>query len=449
MNKQTKQNAVSKNSNPRLAAVYALVRVIQNGESLSQVLPNVLSQMTDKRDRGFAQHLIYGTLRNFQYLGAIGRQLLNKPLREKDQDINYLLYTALYQILHLDVPHHAAVSEAVNLSVKLKKDWAKGVLNGSLRRFLREKDQILSQLPNYPDVNFSHPKWLVNQFKNAYPNEFTQIMQENNSEPKIFLRVNKMLQTRDEFLAKLAAEGFEASAHPLNEIGVVLEQNADISALPTYEAGGFSVQDIAAQFAGIILNPAPNSRVLDACAAPGGKTTHLLEVANNQLDLLALEIDPNRIDRLEENLERLNLNASVQVGDASNQIWFEGEKFDKILLDAPCSATGIIRRQPDIKFHRTEEDIAELNRTQAKILANLWQVLKPGGQLLYATCSILPSENKTQIKKFLEKTPDAKLTELNLPKELACSQAGEIGCQILPGEFGMDGFYYALLTKQA
>lgn len=438
----TEQNF--KDANPRRASLNALLRVIQKGESLSQVLPDTLNQITDKRDRGFAQHLIYGVLRNYHYLGAIRDLLVTKPLREKDQDIELLIAMALVQILYLDTPNHAAVSEAVNLSQKLKKVWAKGLINGALRRFIREQESLLKQIPQQPHIIYSHPKWLVNQYQNAYPSNFESILLENNQVPNLSLRVNTRVQTRDELLALLSAQEIEVEAHPLSPVGIELKQNVDISQLPTYEQGGFSVQDVAAQQAALLLNPQPGMRILDACAAPGGKTTHLLEHADNQAWLLALEKDPARIGRLDENLTRLQLKAEIKVADAADhQAWWDGEFFDQILLDAPCSATGIIRRHPDIKFHRREEDITALNRLQADILDSVWTTLKPGGVLLYATCSVLPSENRKQIETFLQRTADASLQ----PLDVTWGQ-GDIGRQILPGESGMDGFYYAMLSKK-
>ena len=435
---------MSQGVNPRRAALNALLRVLQKGQSLSQVLPDTLAQIDDKRDRGFAQHLIYGTLRHYHTLAAIRDLLVTKPLKAKDQDIDLLMLMALLQILYLDTPDHAAVSETVSLSQKLKKPWAKGLLNGVLRRFLREKSSLLKQIPQRPDVQYSHPKWLVNQLQNAYPMQLESILEQNNQAPGLSLRVNTRMQSREQLLEKLQAAGIEAQAHPLSPVGIEIQQAVDIPSLPSYNQGGFSVQDIAAQQAALLLDPKPGMRLLDACAAPGGKTTHLLEHCNNQAWLLALEKDADRIGRLEDNLKRLNLTADVKVADAADhQAWWDGEYFDQILLDAPCSATGIIRRHPDIKFHRREEDIAALNQLQAQILDSVWQTLKPGGLLLYATCSVLPSENRKQIEAFLERTENAELRPM-----LVNWGHGDIGRQILPGESGMDGFYYALIGKK-
>lgn len=430
--------------NPRRAALKALLLVVQKGQSLSQALPLAWQGMDDRRDRAFVQNLVFGCLRWYDRLAAIRAQLVSKPLKTKDEDINLLILLALYQLLYLDTPEHAAVSETVNLSQKLKKPWARGLLNGVLRQFLRDQTQILANLPNNLVVQSAHPQWFIDQLKQAYPQTYQQILEQNNLAAPLTLRVNTRVQTRDQLLEKLQQAGFEAKAHPLSPVAISIDQAGDISRLPTFEQGGFSVQDVAAQQAALILQPQAGMRLLDACAAPGGKTCHLLEYCDNQAWLLALEKEADRLPRLEQNLQRLQLTANTQVADASDcASWWDGEAFDQILLDAPCSATGIIRRHPDIKRHRRPEDIDALCLTQAQLLDQLWQTLKPGGQLLYATCSVLPQENANQIQAFLARQPEAVLNELNVEWG-----QGAIGRQILPGEFGMDGFYYALLQKR-
>lgn len=429
--------------NPRRAALDAILQVTEHGHSLSQVLPDTLNRITDRRDRGFAQHLIHGTLRWYQRLVAIRQQLVTKPLKNKDEDINTLILLALFQLLYLDTPAHAAVSETVALSQKLKKPWARGFLNGVLRTFVREQADILAKISNTPAVQFSHPQWLVDKLQAAYPSQFETILQQNNQPPGLVLRVNTRVQTRDALLAKLESQGIKAKAHPLTAVGIEMEDGADITALPSFEQGGFSVQDAAAQQAALILQPQAGMRILDACAAPGGKTCHLLEACDNQAWLLALEKEPNRMPRLQQNLARLDLSAHTQVADAAElDSWWDGQLFDQILLDAPCSATGIIRRHPDIKHHRREADISALTEIQAHLLDKLWRTLKPGGVMLYATCSILPDENTNQIQAFLQRQTDAQIQPIT-----AEWGQGDIGKQILPGDAGMDGFYYALLRK--
>ena len=440
-------NAATQAPNTRFVALRILQAVLDNGRSLSQALPEGLAQFQDTRERAFAQNLVIGTLRWQIRLQAIVNQLVKKPFKAKDQDIARLIQLGLYQILYLKVPEHAAVGETVALTSKLRKGWAKGVVNGTLRNFIRNQDAILAEVDLKPAQKYAHPQWLFKKLRKAYPEHWTEILQANNQEPPLFLRVNPLVQSRADFLHKLQAEGIAAEPHLYSPQAVKLQQRRDITQLPTYESGGFSVQDVAAQQAALLLNPQPGERILDACAAPGGKTTHLQELAQNQAELTALEIAPERLERLSENLYRLGLEATVKQGNAAHpESWWDGHGFDKILLDAPCSATGIIRRHPDIKHHRTAEDIDHLTQLQAEILKTQWSLLKPGGQLLYATCSILPEENGHQLAQFLTETEDAECVLLQTPWGQDFNLPGK---QILPGEAEMDGFYYCLLQKRA
>lgn len=446
----TAPNAVTQNNplNSRFIALKICLTVIEHGRSLSQTLPEGLAQFSERRERNFTQNLVLGTIRWQGRLEAIRAQLLKKKLKTKDEDINQLILLGLYQIIYMDTPEHAAVSETVAVVQKLKKPWAKALINGVLRNFLRNQEEICAEADLKPAQKFAHPQWLFKKLRKAYPDDWQSIMQANNEIAPLTLRVNSMQQSREAFLKSLESADIKASLHPLAPQGIQLEQSTDISALPSYEEGGFSVQDGAAQQAANILQPQSNEHILDACAAPGGKTTHLLELSNNQAKVLALEVEPERIDRLAENLYRLDLEADYQVGDASQpEQWWDGLPFDKILLDAPCSATGIIRRHPDIKQHRTEEDITALVETQAEILEALWPTLKTGGQLLYATCSTLPDENTQQMAAFTAKHQDAKVIELNLPESVTFDTPGY---QYLPGRpqtHPMDGFFYCLLEK--
>ncbi len=440
--------------NSRFVALKICLNVIEHGRSLSQSLGEGLAQFQDRRERSFTQNLVLGTLRWQLRLEAIRDSLVKKRLRDKDEDVNQLILIGLYQIIYMDTPEHAAVSETVNLTKKLKKPWAKGFVNGVLRNFLRDQEGITAAVDVKPAHKYSHPQWFTKTLRKQYPDHWQAILEANNLPAPINLRNNQMHQTRDELLALLTKEGIEAFAHPFCDNGIQLAQSADISQFPTFEAGGFSVQDAAAQQAAALLNPQKGMHILDACAAPGGKTCHLLERVDNQARLFALEKEPERIERLSENLYRLDLTADIEVGDASApDDWWNGELFDQILLDAPCSATGIIRRHPDIKWHRTPEDIEALVILQDEILTALWNTLKPGGTLLYATCSVLPQENSEQVKQFLDKTPNASETPLTV--DWGMTPNSGIGRQILPGNqaeqahSNMDGFYYALLQKEA
>lgn len=436
----------------RFIALKICLTVIEQGRSLSQSLNEGLAQFDDRRERAFAQNLVLGTLRWQLRLEAIREQLLKKPLKAKDTDLNQLICLGLYQILYMDTPEHAAVSETVQLTKRLKKPWAKALVNGVLRNFLRDKDAICSEVDKKPAYCYSHPQWFTKAMRQAYPDDWQAILTANNQPAPLTLRVNCLQQTRDQLITQLSEVGVSASPHPFAPQGILLEHSTDVSQLPTYESGGFSVQDGAAQMAALLLNPTPQEHILDACAAPGGKTGHLLELSQNQAQVFALEKEPSRIDRLSENLHRLSLTPSaIDQGDAADltALWPDIQ-FDKILLDAPCSATGIIRRHPDIKWHRTPEDISALTELQSHILKSVWSRLKPGGLLLYATCSVLPQENRLQMAQFLEHTDDAAEMSYLInqhPVEWGRPFGGP-GLQILPGLANMDGFYYCLLRKK-
>lgn len=431
--------------NTRFVALKMSLSVIEHGRSLSQVLAEGLAQFSDRRERAFTQNLVLGTLRWQERLAAIRAHLLKKPLKAKDEDLNQLILIGLFQLLYLDTPPHAAVSETVALTQKLKKPWAKALVNGILRNFIRDADAIEAEVDLKPAYKYSHPQWFTKAMRKAYPDHWQAILTANNQPAPLSLRVNQRQLTRDEFKARLDTLEIVSQESLYSPAGLILQQSLDVSQLPGFEEGDFSVQDVAAQQAGYLLTPKPGEKILDACAAPGGKTTHLLELADNQLTMLALEKEPERTERLSENLYRLQLESEVEVGDASQPAdWWDGELFDSILLDAPCSATGIIRRHPDIKWHRTAEDIDALVETQASILKALWPTLKPGGKLLYATCSVMPQENGDQMRSFLADTPTAR--EIPLAVDWGLEQPLP-GRQILPETGGMDGFYYCLLQK--
>ncbi|MDG6778942.1 16S rRNA (cytosine(967)-C(5))-methyltransferase RsmB [Thiomicrorhabdus sp. zzn3] len=430
----------------RLIALRVCLAVMEEGRSLSHALPPALAQLEDRRERSFAQNLIMGTLRWQARLAAIRDQLLNKPLKAKDEDINQLILLGLYQLLYMETAEHAAVSETVSLTQSLKKPWAKGLVNGVLRRFIREQQAICDAVDVKPAHRTSHPQWLVRTLRKAYPQQWEAILEANNQPAPLTLRINPLQTSLKTLQQAFAEQEIESTPHPHASQALVLEKSGDVTQFPGYDEGAFSVQDPAAQQAAYLLQPKANEHILDACAAPGGKTTHLLELSNNQARVFALEKEVERIERLAENLHRLELQADYQVGDASQpDDWWNGELFDKILLDAPCSATGIIRRHPDIKWHRTEEDIEQLVMTQAAILKALWPLLKPGGQLLYATCSVLPQENTLQMQQFLQQEKSARVIPIDATWGLTFDTSP--GRQILPGENGMDGFFYCLLGK--
>jgi 16S rRNA (cytosine967-C5)-methyltransferase len=432
---------VSKNSNVRAAAARCLAPLMRQQASLSEHFEESIASIVE-RDRPLFHELCYGTLRYFHKLEAIAARLLEKNLRAKDSDVKALLLIGLHQLIHLRTPDHAAISESVSATKALKKPWAKGLINASLRRFTREQDDLLTTLENNDDYRFSHPSWLVEAIKLAWPEHYKAILEANNLSAPLCLRVNEKIISRHDYLASLKDKSIEAAALA-NQQGLRLTQRHEITSLPGFNKGWFAVQDEAAQYCAEFLKPQDGDKVLDACAAPGGKSAHLLERA--KIDLSCLELDPKRMRRVEENLQRLGHQAKLIVGDASRpELWWDGKPFDRILLDAPCSATGVIRRHPDIKLLRRESDISELARIQSEILTASWSLLRCGGYLLYATCSILPEENDHRIQAFLDTHKDAELVAI---PDVGHGLSSQYGRQLFPAANGHDGFYYSLLKK--
>jgi len=428
----------------RVAAASVLLSVTRDGVSLNQCLPELAAQVAE-RDRPLLQELCYGTLRWYPRLNALLSELLEKPFRAKDRDIHVLLACALYQLMETRIPDHAAVNETVAALKKLKKPWAKGLVNGVLRRFIRERDSLDTQLADKGAYLHAHPKWLCKRIEQAWPQQAAAIFAANNHPGPMTLRVNQQRLSRDEYLATLQAANIAAKATPLSEDGVQLLKATGVDAIPGFAEGQLSVQDEAAQLAAQLLQLEPGQRVLDACCAPGGKTCHILEREPRLAELVALDIDDSRLERVRENFERLNVQASLVAADAAATVeWWDGQPFDRILLDAPCSATGVIRRHPDIKLLRKPDDIARLAELQAELLDALWPLLKSGGKLLYATCSILPEENDTSIAGFIARQSDVEV--IDIAAEVGMQTP--LGRQLLPVIDGHDGFYYALLAKK-
>jgi len=429
----------------RLAAVRVLQQVIDEGQSLSAQLAQILPRV-DANDRGLVQEICYGVLRWLPQLDAILEKLLKKPVKRKDIDVELLLLVGIYQLQHLNLPDYAAISETVDVTHKLRKQWAKGLVNGVLRNFQREGEKIVTGIIAYGESDESkylHPQWFIGKLKKSWPEHWQQILEANNRRPPLTLRVNRLEGERAAFCSRLDEAGIEYQISPFSRSALTLSKPISVEKIPGFMEGSASVQDGAAQLAAELLAPEAGERILDACAAPGGKTAHLLEIAP-ECELTALDQDPLRLERVEENMERLGLTAQVIVGDASKpDEWWDGEAYDRILLDAPCSATGVIRRHPDIKVLRHPDDIDTLVVLQKRILDALWALLKPGGQLLYATCSVLPQENSKQIDDFIERTPDIEV----IPIEAEWGHQSGVGRQIFPGEGEMDGFFYAMLRK--
>lgn len=426
--------------NTRLVAAQVLSRVLQDGQSLTTALETALQTVESDKDRAFIQALCYGICRTYHRLDFILSQLLAKPL--KDLDVKALALVGLYQLRHMRVKPHAAVSETV-LAAR-KKPWAKALLNALLRTYLREQDRLEQKADNMQQAAVSHPDWLVRQIEQDWPQQAQDIFLENNQQPPMALRVNLTRHSTDQYLQQLNEQGIMATPVSFCPSAIILDKPVAVDLLPGFAEGWVSVQDTAAQLAADLLDVKPGHRVLDVCAAPGGKAAHILEHQPQLQELVAVDIDTSRMQRVNDTLQRLKLSAKLVVGDASNpQDWWDGQLFDRILLDAPCSALGVIRRHPDIKLLRRADDIKPLQALQKSILHAIWPLLAPGGILLYATCSVLKQENEQQIAAFLAEHANA----AELPINADWGLAGSHGRQILTGESAMDGFYYARLGK--
>lgn len=431
--------------NPRLAAAKALTAVLNGKASLNSSLPLQLDKV-EARDRGLTQDLAFGTARWYPRLSALANKLLQKPFKAADADVEALLLVGLYQLLYTRVPAHAAIGETVGCADKLKKPWAKGLLNAVLRNAQRDSEALLAELEHDPVVRTAHPRWLQKSLKAFWPEQWEAICAANNAHPPMILRVNRRHKTRDQYLQLLAESDVQAQPCVYSRDGIVLAEACDVRNLPGFAEGWISVQDEAAQLAADLLDLAPGQRVLDACCAPGGKTCHILEAEPQLTGVVAVDLEAKRLVRVRENLERLGLSAELIAADGRDTAtWWDGKPFQRILLDAPCSATGVIRRHPDIKLTRQPDDIAALANLQGELLDAMWQTLEVGGILLYATCSTLPTENTEVIEAFLARTPGAR--ELDIAGQFGIKQPH--GRQLLAQEGGHDGFYYAKLIKIA
>jgi 16S rRNA (cytosine967-C5)-methyltransferase len=424
------------------AAAATVVGEVLDGRSLKLALPPYLERVS-ARDRGLLQELSYGTLRLSPRLLAFLQLLLAKPLRERDRDIQGLLLCGLYQLEATRIPDHAAVAATVEATRALNKPWARGLCNAVLRRFQRERSQLLGALSEAEAR--AHPAWLYRMIQLQWPAAAAAIVDANNRQPPMTLRVNGARLSRDAYLATLAEQGIAARAGTLSPQAVCLARPADVDELPGFAAGLVSVQDEAAQLAAPLLQAAPGERVLDACAAPGGKACHMLELQPRLARLVAMDADGQRLQKVQDNLRRLGLEGDTLAGDATHpppRLARAG--FDRILVDAPCSAAGVIRRHPDTKLLRRAGDIPRCARQQLAILSGVWPLLKTGGRLLYATCSILEEENSQVVQRFLATNPGAAL----LPLAGEWGEETPCGRQLLPTAEGSDGLFYALLEKQ-
>ncbi|CBG91229.1 16S rRNA (cytosine(967)-C(5))-methyltransferase RsmB [Citrobacter rodentium] len=429
---------MNKKLNLRSIAAQAVEQVVEQGHSLSNVLPPLQQKVSDK-DKALLQELCFGVLRTLSQLEWLIGKLMSRPMTGKQRTLHYLIMVGFYQLLYTRIPPHAALAETVEGAVAIKRPQLKGLINGVLRQFQRNQDALLAEFA-HSEARFLHPSWLLKRLQKAWPEQWESIVEANNQRPPMWLRVNRTHHTRNAWLALLEEAGMKGFTHPDYPDAVRLDTPVPVHALPGFDKGWVTAQDASAQGCVAFLAPQNGEQILDLCAAPGGKTTHILEAAPDA-KVLAVDVDEQRLSRVYDNLKRLGMNATVKQGDGRYPLqWCGEQQFDRILLDAPCSATGVIRRHPDIKWLRRDRDIAELAALQAEILDAVWPHLKPGGTLVYATCSVLPEENSQQIKAFLQRTADATLSETGTP-ELP-------GLQNLPGAEEGDGFFYAKLIKK-
>ncbi|PCS23317.1 16S rRNA (cytosine(967)-C(5))-methyltransferase RsmB [Candidatus Enterovibrio escicola] len=423
--------------NVRAVAAQIIYQVVDQGQSLSTILP-FAQQKIAQRDNTLLKEICYGVLRWLPRLESITKTLINKPLEGKQRVFHYLILVGFYQISSMRIPAYAAVAETVEATKVLNKPQLRGLVNAVLRNYQRNQNKLDIASISHDAGKYVHPNWFLKLLKNAYPSQWELVISANNDRAPMWLRVNRIHNSRDSYRALLTERGIDTNIHSEAEDALNLTTPCDVNLLPGFSDGWVSVQDAASQLAVDYLKPQLGDLILDCCAAPGSKTCHILEHQGGA-KVVAMDVDPTRLIYVEENLRRLKLTAQVICGDARYpEEWSIGEQFDRILLDAPCSATGVIRRHPDIKWLRRPDDIKRLVLLQAEILDAIWRQLKPGGTLVYATCSITPQENHEQVSAFLARTSDASL-ETCTPKSL--------GRQILPGQENMDGFYYAVLNK--
>ena len=421
--------------NARVSATRVLDVVLHRGRSLKATLAAALPALADPRDRALVEAIVMCALRQRARFDAAIAAWVAKPLDTRDHELRALLHAGFAQ-LEMGLPAHAAVAASVDAARALGRPHQAGMVNAVLRRAQRE---------GFPDVDpsASWPAWLRKKILLEWGDRAAAIFEASAHAAPLWLRVNRHKVQRDSYAQRLQAAGIDAATAPMLLDALRIDSPVAVWMLPGFAEGEASVQDGSAQQVADALAPATGARVLDACAAPGGKTAHLLE-RDPTLRLLALDVDQRRLNRVRETLTRVGAQAEFKAADATDlQSWWDGEPFDAVLLDAPCSATGIVRRQPDVLLHRRPEDLSSLVALQSKLLQVLWQVVRPGGILLYATCSILKQENELQVADFLARNADAQAMSLG---EDYGHSAGA-GRQRLPGEDGMDGFFYARLQK--
>jgi 16S rRNA (cytosine967-C5)-methyltransferase len=442
---------VARNASPRAAAARALAAVAGDGRSLDDALA-AETEACRQADRALAAEMGYGSVRWHYTLQALADRLLQRPLPRRERLVAALIEVGLYQLWRMRVPDHAAVSETVRACGELGRPRMRGLVNAVLRRFQRERDELLGSVIGGPEAGpvavWSHPRWLLDALAADWPDDWQAIAAANNERAPMWVRVNRHRSDAESWRARLP-EGIEAEPLPGVPSALRLSAPLPVEELPGFAAGEVSVQDGAAQLAAILLGAEPGMRILDACAAPGGKTAHILESVGGDASLTAVDVDADRLALVGAALERSGYAAELSRGDAADPSgWWDGEPYDRILVDAPCSATGVIRRHPDIKLLRRPADIPRLADRQTAMLAALWPLLAPGGRLVYATCSVLRAENAGAVAAFAARQSDAAVGK-PLPGDNIrdLMQADGAGFQLFPGRNGLDGFFYCCIEK--
>ncbi|MBS0350214.1 MAG: 16S rRNA (cytosine(967)-C(5))-methyltransferase RsmB [Proteobacteria bacterium] len=438
---------MTSSANVRATAAKIITLVVREKKSLTDLLRHPTGQLTD-HDLSLLKQFCYGVLRWLPRLQAIADTLLQKPIKAKEQEVAVLIYLGLYQLIYLRIPSYAAVSETVSAAHFLTKDWAKSLINGVLRRFLKSPENFLLQADQLQTGHYAHPQWLIDAMQAEWPDNWQEILTANNEPAPLFLRVNRLVFATEQYQAVLQEQKMTAVHDPSwPGPALYLPAAVPVDNLPGFHEGACSVQDLAGQFIAQFLHLRAGQRVLDACAAPGGKTTHILECQPDLELLTAIDHDALRLKWVEENIRRLKLPLKKVrlIAAAAEEVaaWWDGQAFDRILLDAPCSGLGVIRRHPDIKILRQSSDIKIYQEKQSALLRALWPLLKPEGRLLYTTCSILPQENRFILEQFCQEHPDAKPLPIHI--DLGIQQS--VGRQLFPKINSHDGFYYGLLLK--
>ena len=443
---------MSASADVRARAARIVAQVATHGRSLDALL--AAANSGSAQERGLLRTLCYDTVRWYVRLDALLARLLARPNQSMTPEVHALALIGLCQLLYTDIPAHAAVDETVNAARVLGQPRAAGLLNALLRRCQRDGAKLAAAIDGDTALRHAHPRWFVDMLAADWADTFEQILLANNQRPPFWLRVNRLRGTGKEYRQQLETAGFEVVSSLLDDHALLLAQAVDVGELPGFRAGLVSVQDAAAQLAAHVLAPQPGDRVLDACSAPGGKACHLLELQPQIAELVAVDVSKDRLERVTENLERLGLQAQLVTGDAADpDPWWDGRQFHRILLDVPCSATGVIRRHPDIKLLRRATDITALAERQRVLLESAWTMLAPGGRLLYASCSALRAENAAVVDAFLSADRSALDGTSNALASIGIGGAGSIsrpaatGYAIAAGTRGMDGFYYACLEK--